>query len=79
MKIISDAESVGMKVLVFVLAITLIVITFIRVPKCTEDPQYYVPEQPTMSIDTVVIHDTVVEVHPITQYKTIYDTVYITK
>lgn len=74
MKIISDAESLGIKIVFFMLVV-LLVAELLVILKA--DP--VIPEQPSHCVDTVVIHDTIVDVHPITHYKTIHDTIYITQ
>ena len=78
MKIISEAESAGIKLIIAVLAIELIVVAFFR----TKNNDYTI--QPINGdFDTVIVHDTVwqhdtiVDVHPIT--KTIHDTIFITQ
>lgn len=76
MKILSDAESAGIKLIIAILVITLVVVCFWKTPKnnYTVAPTY---EKPEIVHDTVWEHDTIVEVHPITRTITVHDTVYI--
>lgn len=90
MKILSDAESAGIKILVVILVATLIALIFWKMPK---QPYTVLPEgaesafdgrcsgcgEPVPVVhDTVIEHDTVVDVHAITKTVTIHDTIYIT-
>lgn len=76
MKIVSDAESAGIKILIAILVIALAVVSFWKTPKnnYTVAPT---DEKPEIVHDTVWQHDTIVEVHPITRTITVHDTVYI--
>lgn len=74
MKIISDAESLGIKIVFFILFVLLVAELFVILKA---DP--VIPEKPSRCVDTVVKYDTIVDVHPITRYKTIHDTIYITQ
>lgn len=78
MKILSDAESAGIKILVAILVAALIACAFWKF-----DSNNYT--RPTVNQewsdtiivhDTIAVHDTIVDVHAIT--KTIHDTIYIT-
>lgn len=76
MKIMSDAESAGIKLIIAILVITLIVVCFLKTPKnnYTVAPKY---EKPEIVHDTVWKHDTIVDAHPITRTITVHDTIYI--
>lgn len=78
MKILSDAESAGIKILVAILVAALIVLIFWKVPK---QPYTVLPADQKCSDtiivhDTITVHDTIVDVHAIT--RTVHDTIYIT-
>ena len=78
MKILSDAESAGIKILVVILVAALIALIFWIIPR----QPYTVPPvdqkwSDTLIVhDTVIVHDTIVDVHPIT--RTVHDTIRIT-
>lgn len=76
MKIVSDAESAGIKLIIAILVITLIVVCFWKQPKNNYTIAPHCDETDTLIVhDTVWKHDTIIDVHPIT--RTIHDTIYI--
>lgn len=80
MKIISDAEYGVIRFALVLLVIITIVISCMYAKakaKLNDMPQQYIPTQPVSAIDTVYLHDTIVDVRPITRIK--YDTIYITQ
>lgn len=78
MKILSDAESAGIKILVVILVAALIALIFWRIPRqpYTVQPVDQKWSDTLIVHDTITVHDTIVDVHPIT--RTVHDTIYIT-
>lgn len=78
MKILSDAESAGIKILVVILVAALIALAFWKFDnnKYTVLPVDQGWSDTLIIHDTITVHDTIVDVHPIT--RTVHDTIYIT-